>query len=150
MNQYVRSTIELVKNNLVRGVIGGLVGTILFTLLGQFMAPKIIGQPMDVAKLLEPMLGGSYQLGVAVHFLIGVVVFPLAYLVIGFERLPGPGWLRGALFLILLYLIAMVVVMPVLGYGFFFDSPPKAMAALMSHLVFGLAMGAIIGRPSKA
>jgi hypothetical protein len=39
----------------------------------------------------------------------------------------------------------MVVIMPILGYGFFFDSPPKAMVALMAHIAFGLCMGAIIG-----
>ena len=68
---------------------------------------------------------------------------------LGFERLPGPGWLRGAIFLIPVYLVAMVVVMPSLGYGFFFENAPKAMVALMGHVVFGLAMGAIIGRPDK-
>ena len=145
MNQNIESTVVLVKSNLVRAMIGGLVGTVLFTLMGEFMAPKIIGQPMDVAKLLEPVLGGSYGLAVAAHFVTGAVVFPLAYLVLGVERLPGPGWLRGALFLIPLYLIAMTVVMPALGYGFFFDSPPKAMVALMGHVAFGLVMGAIIG-----
>jgi hypothetical protein len=43
----------------------------------------------------------------------------------------------------------MAVIMPILGQGFFFGSPPKAMVALMGHIVFGLCMGAIIGRPAK-
>ena len=72
-----------------------------------------------------------------------------AYLIFGLRYLPGPGWLRGAIFLIPLYLVAMAVIMPILGQGFFFDSPPKAMVALMGHIVFGLCMGAIIGRPAK-
>jgi hypothetical protein len=44
----------------------------------------------------------------------------------------------------------MVVIMPILGQGFFFDSPPKAMVALIGHVAFGVCMGAIIGRPTKA
>jgi hypothetical protein len=142
--------INLIKSNLLRALIGGFVGTVLFTLMGLYLAPNIIGQQMDVGKLLAPLFGGSDDLGAAAHFLTGVIVFPLAYLALGFERLPGPGWLRGALFLIPVYLVAMVVVMPSLGYGFFFESAPKAMVALMGHVVFGLAMGAIIGRPDKA
>jgi hypothetical protein len=43
----------------------------------------------------------------------------------------------------------MVVMMPILGQGLFFGSPPKAMVALMGHVVFGLAMGAIIGKPDE-
>ena len=76
-------------------------------------------------------------------------MFPLAYLILGIGNLPGPAWLRGALFLIPVYLVAMVVVMPILGQGLFFDSPPKAMVALMGHVAFGLVMGTIIGKPAN-
>jgi hypothetical protein len=137
----------VLKDNLVRALIGGFVGTLVFTLMGKFLAPHVIGQPMDVAAMIAPMLGGSHLVGVIAHFVTGTVVFPIAYLVIGVNRLPGPYWLRGVLFLIPLYLIAMIVVMPILGQGLFFGDPPKAMVALMGHLVFGLAMGAIIGKP---
>lgn len=145
----IETTEILFKANWMRALLGGFVGTVVFTLMGKFMAPQIIGQPMDVAALIAPMLGDSHTTGVIAHFVIGVVVFPLLYLLLGVQRLSGPGWLRGALFLIPLYLIAMMVMMPLLGYGLFFDSPPKAMVALMGHVAFGLCMGAIIGRPGK-
>ena len=99
------------------------------------------------AALIAPMLGGSHTVGVVAHFVIGTFVFPIAYLILGIRKLPGPAWLRGALFLIPVYLTAMVVVIPILGQGLFFGSPPKAMVALMGHVVFGLVMGAIIGKP---
>ncbi|MDX2315085.1 MAG: hypothetical protein QNL90_13545, partial [Gammaproteobacteria bacterium] len=63
--------------------------------------------------------------------------------------LPGPGWLRGAIFLTLIYFVAMLVVMPILGQGFFLSSVQKAMVALVAHIVFGLSMGAIIGKPKS-
>jgi hypothetical protein len=150
MNKMTVSSEQIVKNNWIRALVGGFVGTVVFTLMGKFMAPHIIGQPMDVAVLLQPMMGGSYIAGFAAHFLTGTIVFPLFYLLVGVQRLPGSGWLRGALFLIPLYLIAMIVVMPLLGYGLFFDSPQKAMVALMGHVAFGVCMGAIIGRPTSA
>jgi hypothetical protein len=149
MNDFVSQTENLVKAKLIRALVGGFVGTVVFTLMGQFVAPNVIGQPMDVAALLAPVLGGSHTAGVIAHFVTGTVVFSIAYLIFGLRYLPGPAWLRGAIFLIPLYLVAMAVVMPVLGQGFFFGSPPKAMVALMGHVVFGLCMGAIIGRPSK-
>jgi hypothetical protein len=147
MNQLIITTIELIKTNWIKALIGGFVGTVVFTLMGKYLAPQVIGQPMDVAALLAPIFGGSHTAGVIAHFVNGTVVFPIAYLILGFRYLPGPAWLRGAIFLILLYLVAMVVIMPILGHGFFFGSPPRAMVALMAHIVFGLCMGAIIGRP---
>ena len=149
MSVLVSQTENLVKAKLIRALVGGFVGTVLFTLMGQFVAPNVIGQPMDVAALLAPALGGSHTAGVIAHFVTGTVVFPIAYLILGIRYLPGPAWLRGGIFLIPLYLVAMVVVMPILGQGLFFGSPPKAMVALMGHVVFGLAMGAIIGKPAN-
>ena len=149
MNDPLAKSANVVKDNLVRALIGGFVGTLVFTLMGKFLAPHVIGQPMDVAALMAPMLGGSHLVGVIAHFALGTVVFPIAYLVIGVDRLPGPYWLRGVLFLIPLYLIAMIVVMPILGQGLFFGSLPKAMVALMGHVALGLVMGAIIGRPAN-
>jgi hypothetical protein len=149
MNDAIAQSETLVKEKLVRALAGGFVGTLIFTLMGKFLAPHVIGQPMDVAALMAPMLGGSHTVGVIAHFVVGTVIFPIAYLVLGIRRLPGPAWLRGALFMLPMYLVAMVVMMPILGQGFFFGRPPKAMVALMGHVALGLAMGAIIGKPDK-
>jgi cystathionine beta-lyase family protein involved in aluminum resistance len=45
-----------VKFKLSQALIGGFVGTVLVTLMGMFVAPKVIGQPMDVAALIAPLL----------------------------------------------------------------------------------------------
>ena len=79
MNQLVATTSVLIKANWVRALIGGFVGTVVFTLMGKFLAPQIIRQPMDVAALLAPLFGGPHTAGVIAHFLNGSVVFPLAY-----------------------------------------------------------------------
>jgi hypothetical protein len=149
MNILVEETENLVKEKLIRALAGGFVGTVLFTIMGLFVAPHVIGQPMVVAALMAPMLGGSHTAGVIAHFVTGTVAFPIAYLIFGIRYLPGPAWMRGAIFLIPVYLFAMIVVMPILGQGLFFGSAPKAMVALMGHVVFGLIMGAIIGKPTN-
>ena len=143
----VAQTETLVKEKLIRALAGGFLATVVFTLFGLFVALYVIGQQMDVAALMAPMLGGSHTAGVIAHFVAGTVVFPIAYLILGIRNLPGPAWLRGAIFMIPVYLVAMAVMMPILGQGFFFGSLPKAMVALVGHVVFGLVMGAIIGKP---
>jgi hypothetical protein len=147
MNAVIAQTENLVKEKLIRALAGGFLGTVVFTLMGLFVAPNVIGQKMDVAALMAPMLGGSHTAGIIAHFVTGTVVFPIAYLILGIRYLPGPAWLRGAVFMLPVYLVAMAVMMPILGQGLFFGSLPKAMVALMGHVVFGLVMGTIIGKP---
>ena len=79
MNIQVEQAESLVKSKLPRALIGGFVGTVLFTLMGMFVAPKVLGQPMDVAALIAPVLGGSHTVGVIAHFVTGTIVFPIAY-----------------------------------------------------------------------
>jgi hypothetical protein len=47
MNDAIAQSESLVKEKLVRALAGGFVGTVIFTLMGQFLAPHVIGQPMD-------------------------------------------------------------------------------------------------------
>jgi hypothetical protein len=138
----VESTI---KQKMVRGLIGGAVGTIVFTIMGMTIAAKLTGSPMDVAAMLSSFLGVPYIIGIILHFGVGTVAFPLGYIVFGISVLPGPPWVRGAIFMFGVYLVAMIVVMPILGQGLFLGSGAKAIAALMGHLVFGVIMGAIMG-----
>ena len=104
---------------------------------------------MDVAAIIAHMLGTSESIGLMMHFMVGTIVFPIGYLLIGYSRLPGSGWLRGLLFLIPIYLIAMIVVMPMAGKGIFFHSMPMSMVALMGHMVYGIILGIIVGTPNN-
>ena len=83
MDQLIAATKALIKENWIRALIGGFVGTVVFTLMGKFLAPQVIGQPMDVAVLLTPIFGGSHTAGAIAHFVNGTVLFPIAYLALG-------------------------------------------------------------------
>ncbi|PSU58840.1 DUF6789 family protein [Photobacterium phosphoreum] len=135
--------------NVVKALVGGFLGTLAFTLMGKFLAPHLIGHSMDVAAIIAHMLGTSESIGLMMHFMVGTIVFPIGYLLMGYSRLPGSGWLRGLLFLIPIYLIAMTVVIPMAGKGLFFHSMPMSMVALMGHMVYGIILGAIVGTPKK-
>ncbi len=119
-------------------------------LCGKFVAPIMIGHPMDVAALMAPVLGGSHTAGMVAHFLTGSIAYPIGYLLTIFHWVPGPAAIRGIIFGICAYLFAMIAVMPALGHRYFLGDPPKAMVALVAHIVFGAILGKVTGKPSEA
>lgn len=123
-------------------ILGGLVATVVFTLVARYVAPVLIGHPMDVPGVLGGFTGLGALAGLVIHFVIGAVAFPIAYLIVG-PFLPGPGWLRGVVFMIAMWLLAAVVVMPVAGVGLFFGGAKEAVTALIGHVVFGAILGAV-------
>ncbi len=146
MNTYSTDTATFIKHHLLKALLGGFAGTLVFTLMGKFIAPLMTGHVMDVAALLAPLFGGSHLDGIIAHFALGTLAFPLAYLILAARRLPGPAPLRGMIFLLFVYLFAMTVVMPLIGQGLFLNSAPKAMVALMGHMVFGIILGSAVGK----
>ena len=68
----------------------------------------------------------------------------LKYAVVA-HLLPGPSALRGALYSLAPFLVAQVMVMPMMGMPIFSGSVPLAMGSLVGHLVYGATVGAIYG-----
>ena len=136
------------RPNLAKAMAGGLAGTVLMTMTMHFVAPLVLGHPMDIASMLGNMMGGSWALGMTAHILNGVVVFPLAYALIVYRFLPGPPWLRGVVWGLVLWLMAETLVMPMAGAGVFgsqIGGVKAVIAALMGHLVYGAPLGLIAG-----
>jgi len=138
------------KPNLLKTIAGGAVGTALMTAMIYFLAPRMLGHPMDIAALLGGMLGNNWALGMSAHLIAGIMIFPLAYALIAYRFLPGPPVARGVLWGLVLWVIAESIVMPVLGAGFFHAGAggiKAAMAGLIAHLLYGGSLGAIAGGP---
>jgi len=125
-------------------LIGGFAGTILMTLMMYYVAPLMMGGPMDIAAMLADMLGTSWMAGITVHLLLGGLAFPIVFHAL-YPTLPGAGWLKGLIFGMILAVIALAVVMPMAGMGMFMvNHPQPAMAAvglLMGHAVYGIVLG---------
>lgn len=136
------------KPSLTKAIGGGLAGTVAMTLMMRFVAPMMLGHPMDIAGMLASMMGGVWAVGMAAHLMNGVVIFPLVYAFVAFRYLPGPPVLRGALWGTVLWLAAESMVMPMAGAGFFsagIGGPKAVVAALMGHLVYGALLGYVAG-----
>ncbi len=134
------------KPQIGKAVTGGIVATIVMTLMMMFVAPMMTGQPMDIAALLGAMLGG-YAIGMVAHIMMGVIIFPLIYVFI-YGYLPGSPVVRGLVWGAVLWLMAAAVVMPMAGAGFFMANiggMMAAIAALVGHLVYGGLLGWVAG-----
>jgi hypothetical protein len=132
---------------LPRAMVGGLIGTIVFSLMMKFLAPMMIGHPMDIAVVLGTFTGLGTSAGMIMHFVLGTIGFAVGFLIVG-PYLPGPIWLRGVIFMAGVWFLAGLIAMPILGVGLFFGGAKEAMAALMAHVVFGAILGAIARLPS--
>ena len=133
------------RPNVTRLVLGGLVGTMAMTAMMYMVAP-MMGVRMDIAAMLGSMLGGSWTAGLAIHFINGTLVFPLVFGYLLVSRLPGPPVLRGALWGLILWLIAQTMVMPMMGAGLFSAAAGGMVAAvgsLIGHLLYGTILGTL-------
>ena len=136
------------RPNVTRLVLGGLVGTMAMTAMMYMVAP-MMGVRMDIAAMLGSMLGGSWAAGMAMHVINGTVLFPLVYGYLLVSRLPGPPLLRGALWGVVLWLIAQTMVMPMMGAGLF-SAAAGGMVAAVGSLVGHVLYGTILGTVSEA
>ncbi len=131
-----------------KAIVAGLVGTAAMTLVGLYVAP-MMGMPrMNPAEMLAGAMGGNMMLGWVGHFMIGAIL-AVIYAIVA-PMLPGPPAVRGAIYSIAPWLMAMVVVMPMMGMPMFAGAAVMAMGSLIGHLVYGAVMGAIYGLPASA
>ena len=138
------------KPNTGRAILGGFAGTIVLTMLMYVGAPMMGIPKMDIAAMLGSMLGG-WTMGMVMHFVNGVVLFPLLYAFFLFAKLRGAPVTKGILWGVTLWLLAGLMVMPMMGAGFFGTANGgfmAAMASLMGHVVYGALLGIITGGPA--
>jgi uncharacterized membrane protein YagU involved in acid resistance len=101
---------------------------------------------MNPADMLASKMGGITILGWAGHLMIGIVL-ALAYAKVFLARLPGPTVARGSLFSLAPWLLAQVMVMPMMGMPLFSGSIAMAGGSLIGHLMYGAVLGGVAGDP---
>ena len=132
----------------VKAILGGFMGTAVMTLMMYFVAPLTLGRPVDVAAMLGSMLGGSWTMGMVMHFINGSVIFPLIYAYLLDHVLPGAPWLKGMIWGLSLWFLSQALVTPMMGGGMFSVKAGglmAVMASLMAHLVYGALLGKLAG-----
>lgn len=118
--------------NLGSAVLAGLAGTAAMTVL-MYAAP-LVGLPaMDIMAVLGSLVPGAptYAVGALMHSGIGVTL-ALLYAALFAGRLPGPGWLRGAVFAVLPWLFAITLMAPTMA-AIQSALQPEAQAAVVAN-----------------
>jgi uncharacterized membrane protein YagU involved in acid resistance len=88
--------------------------------------------------------------GWAIHFLVGAA-FALLYAGVFERRLPGTGLARGAIYGVLVFVLAQLVFMPLVGGGVFSRGDLQMITgSLLGHLVYGGIVGWIYGLESAS
>ena len=132
------------QQRISRAVGGGILGTLVMTGVGLYGAP-LMGMPaMNPADMLAAKMGGTPALGWAAHLSIGVIL-AVSYSRFFLERLPGPPLARGALFSLIPWIMAQVIVMPMMGMPIFSGSVAMAAGSLLGHLAYGGVVGVAAG-----
>lgn len=129
--------------NLGRALLAGALATAAMTMI-MLMAPMMGMPPMNIGEMLGSMMGGNVVLGWIAHFMIGLIL-AVTYAVLFAPAFPGAPPLRGAAFALVPWLMAQLVVMPMMGMGLFSGSMIAAGGSLMGHLVYGAVLGAVVG-----
>lgn len=142
--------------NLKRAVAAGLVGTAVMTCL-MLVAP-VVGLPrLAIGQLLSTLLAVSIAFlpigpaaGWALHVAFGVLL-AIVYAAAFAGRLPGSPLARGALYGVLVFALAQLTFMPLVGAGVFSRGDvPMILGSLLGHLVYGGLVGIVYGEPASA
>ncbi len=136
------------RPNIGRTIIGGFVGTLAITLMMYKVGPMMGMMKMDIADSLGKMMGMGWMVGMMIHFINGTVIFPLIYGFLLYRTLPGNPALKGATWGVILWLLAQLMVMPMMGGGVFSSKMGGMMTAggsLIGHIFYGVLLGVIGG-----
>ncbi len=136
------------QNHPSRAVFAGIVATAVMSLL-MVMAPMMGLPRMSLPGMIATWTGVPIVLGWVIHFGVGSVLAVL-YAGLFAAHLHGPGPVRGMLYALLPWIVAGVVVMPMMGIGVFGGSTGMAIGSLIGHLVYGLVLGGIYPAPRHA
>jgi uncharacterized membrane protein YagU involved in acid resistance len=137
--------------NVTRAAAAGLVATGFMTAL--LLVEPSIGLPrIAIGQVLSTSLGLASAhlsigpaLGWVIHFVIGMVL-ALIYAAVFADRLPGRPLGRGMIYGVLVFVVAQLLFMPLVGGGVFSrGSAPLLAGSLLGHLVYGGLTGWIYG-----
>lgn len=131
-----------------RAILGGLAATLAMSAVIYFGSS--MGLPrIEIASVLGSMVGGSWSLGMAIHWMNGALVFSLIYAYLLYPVLPGPPVIKGALWGLALWFVLEAIVMPLTGMGVFATNSPMpgktVLASFLGHWVYGATLGAMAG-----
>lgn len=135
------------RTNTSRAIAAGAIGTGVMTALWQ-VEPSVGLPKIAVGQILSTFMSVSVAHlnvgaagGWAVHLIVGIL-YALAYASFFAARLPGSPAARGALYGVLVFVLAQAFFMPLVGAGFFARGDIELLiGSLIGHVVYGMVVG---------
>jgi hypothetical protein len=134
-------------SNSLRGMIAGLVATIVLSVVMELKASMGLWPELSLIQLLSNLGSITPVQAWMDHFIIGVVIWGLAFGAFDALNPTMAYWLKGIILGVGAWLIMMVAFMPLAKVGFF-GSKVGASGALVTlgyHLLYGLILGVSYG-----
>jgi len=130
-------------NNNVRGILAGLVATIVLSVLMVLKGMMGMMPELNVIAMLAGQMGGSTLMGWVAHFVIGAIIYGLAFANLRGVLPGGSDPVKGIVLGIVGWLIMMIAVMPMMGAGMFAMNMGMmaTVATLVLHIIFGVVLG---------
>jgi hypothetical protein len=126
-------------------LIAAVAALIAWEIFARAIAPAWIGGPLQPTGLAKSLFANVLGLPIgqtaaqAVHVLTGLIAYPAAYLLA--RRIASLGWIAdGALLGAATWFFALGIVAPAAGLPFLLGVGAITWAALVGHLVYGLAV----------
>ncbi len=125
----------------------GLLATFFMTIA--MLAAPMMGMPkMLIGNMLAHFMGIPVALGWVAHFMIGTLIAG-NYVLLFSRRFHLNPALNGALFSLIPFLMAQLVVMPMMGAGLFSSHTTAPIAMVMGsfigHIIYGITLGLAAG-----
>ncbi len=136
--------------NIPKAIFAGFIATLVLSVLMIFKAMMGLMPDLNVIKMLAHMMHAAPVMGWVAHFVVGAIIWGIAFALL-FNKLPSQApWLKGIIFAIGAWVLMMIVVMPMAGAGLF-GLHLGIMAPVMTlvlHIIFGAVLGGVYGRPA--
>lgn len=131
------------NSRILNVVKSGLIATIAMTVL-MLVAPMMGMPKMPIGNMLANFMHVPVALGWSMHFMIGLIL-AAGYVFLFQPFVGGNNLFKGALYSLIPFFMAQLIVMPMMGAGVFASHTPApmlmVMGSLMGHLVYGIVLG---------
>ncbi|MES0864243.1 DUF6789 family protein [Ruegeria sp. SCPT10] len=145
----MKRVVSALTSNPKRLLFAGVSSTIVLAVFMEGIARIVLGGPMKPAMLICQALGldASYLwLGEILHYALGIVFFPIGYVVFRSITNLGSPVVSGFIWGVILWIGAGVVMSPMAGMPLFFGGGKIMIASLVAHIAYGAVLGGVYGR----
>lgn len=131
-------------------VIGAIAGMVVILIATAQLAPSLLGHPFEPPQMINHVLGlpADSLVGWVGHLLVGLVAFPLGYMLVPYRHFPGSPLVKGLLYALLLGTIAGVCA-PLTGNEMFMGTQEGMVALYLLHGAYCCLIAVMVGKPDR-